>query len=106
MNNLGQNFYNKNRIINQLYSENKFEVFSLNKMQKEHFFAKIYDKELCSTSNSIYIEYKYSYLDLENLEISFNKLIDRHLALRTIFFDNHQIFLRDYNYYKIKIYTH
>jgi amino acid adenylation domain-containing protein len=106
MNDLGQNFYNKNMIINQLYFENEFEVFSLNKIQKEQFLAKFYDKELCSTSNSIYIEYKYSYLDLENLEISFNKLIDRHLALRTILFDNHQIFLRDYNYYKIKIYSH
>ena len=54
-------------------------------------------------STHYYSEYKYSYLSIERLENALNKLIKRHLTLRTIFINGQQQYLKELKYYKIKM---
>src|SRR5690606_26845857 len=55
-------------------------------------------------STHIYYEYKFLNLNVRNLEVAFNKLLRRHIALRSIFEDGGQRFLKETPYYKIKVF--
>lgn len=57
--------------------------------------------ELSNISTHVYTEFKYRELDVERLQDAFNQLIQRHLALRTVFIEDQQCFLNDVKPYAI-----
>lgn len=80
----------------------RFEPFPLTHVQNAYLLGRSGIFELGNVSVHIYSEYEKSDLDLNRLEIAFNKLIQRHEALRLIFPGNGtQKILNDVPYYSI-----
>lgn len=93
----------KNYLIAKPDLANIFEPFTLTNVQQAYYLGRSSSFELGNICTHFYLEYQFNSLDVELLEISFNQLIKRHLALRTIFSDNHQQHLREYDPYKIAV---
>ncbi|MCB9096284.1 MAG: amino acid adenylation domain-containing protein [Arcobacter sp.] len=92
-------------LIFEIDEENLFYPFSLNNIQQSYYLGRSSNFELSNISTHIYSEYIYKKLDLDKLEKSLNLLIERHLALRTIFVNGYQQYLKEYSGYKIKLYN-
>jgi len=97
-------FAYKRFLIGNLDKKNLFELFPLNNIQQAYYLGRTNNFELSNVSTHVYSEYKYLNLDTERLEKSFNNLINRHLALRTVFENGYQRYLKEVIYYKIVVY--
>lgn len=84
---------------------NLYKPFELTNVQQAYYLGRRSEFELGNISTHFYTEFKFTNLDIGRLEWSFNYLISRHLALRTVIVDgNKQKHLADYTFYKIKTY--
>jgi len=99
---IGNSIY-KDYLITESDKINLFKPFPLSNVQQAYYFGRFSNFELGNISTHTYSEYKFIYLNIEVLEKAFNKLINRHLAIRTIFINNNQQYLQKVPYYNIKV---
>ncbi len=99
----GQFLY-KDFVITELKPEEKYKPFPLSNVQQTYFLGRSSSFELGNTSTHIYTEYQFGHLDVERLEVAFNILLSRHLALRTIFVNDEQHYVPNIPNYKIECY--
>lgn len=97
----GQFKYQEYKICNT-NNKNLYQPFELNNVQQAYYLGRMGEFELGNTSSHIYMELKFDKLDHLKLENALNKLIERHLGLRTIFINNQQLHLANPNKYSIK----
>jgi len=90
-------------VVQEINHDKLFETYPLNNVQQAYVLGRVNNFELSSVSTHIYTEYSFGFLDLERLEKAFNRLLQRHLALRTVFNQNIQYYLKEYPYYNISI---
>lgn len=90
-------------IVHEINHDNLFEPYPLNNVQQAYALGRFNNFELSSVSTHIYTEYSFGFLDVERLEKAFNRLLQRHLALRTVFNQNIQYYLKEYPYYNINV---
>lgn len=100
---LGQGRYQK-YLISCSDDKHLFDPFEMSNMQKAYNIGRNCALPLGGVSTHLYFEYKFASLDIKRLEQSLNILIERHHTLRSIFKNNKQIFLKNVNRYKIRIY--
>lgn len=82
---------------------NKYNPFPATEVQQAYLFGRKNIYELGNVSVHVYAEYEKDYIDIKKLEVSWNALIKRHDALRTIFPDPvTQIILKNNDWYTIK----
>lgn len=91
-------------LIQDFNSKELFEPFPLSNIQKTYYLGRFNSFELGNVSAHFYTEYKYIYLDIEKLESTWNQLIARHLALRTVCVNYQQQFVKKPPYYKIELF--
>lgn len=78
-----------------------FNPFSCTPVQQAYLIGRESFLVLGNVSTHIYLEFEFDYLDVNRLEMAWNKLLNRHLSLRTTFKDGMQKFVKDFPYYKI-----
>lgn len=82
----------------------RYSPFPATDVQQAYLFGRKNLYDLGNVSVHVYSEYEKANLSLENLEKSWNILIQRHDALRTIFPDlSTQLILQHVNFYKIEV---
>ncbi|HEY8372419.1 MAG TPA: amino acid adenylation domain-containing protein, partial [Pseudonocardiaceae bacterium] len=79
-----------------------YEPFPLTNVQQTYYLGRFNNFELSDLSTHVYTEFCYAEIDHERLERAFNRLVERHLALRTVFTDGQQRFLPEVPYYRIE----
>ncbi|MFN8674492.1 MAG: amino acid adenylation domain-containing protein [Candidatus Sericytochromatia bacterium] len=90
------------RLPDIILNDNKYELFPLTEIQEAYLVGRG-NMEFGNISAHAYLEIEVENLDINKLEIAFNKIINRHNALRTIIVDNKQKVLKEVPYYKIQI---
>lgn len=98
---LGQFVYRDFQILAE-DKKNLYQPFPLNNVQQTYYWGRFDHFELSNISTHVYTEFKYSELNIERLQQTFNQLIQRHLALRTVFIEDQQYFLNKVTPYSIK----
>lgn len=88
-------------IIHAIDQDHLYDPFPLSNVQQAYYLGNSKDLDLGNTSAHVYVEYAFLDLDLQRLEMAFNKLIDRHLALRTVFINGTQRFLEKVPHYSV-----
>ncbi|MBA80301.1 MAG: hypothetical protein CMF36_04130 [Leeuwenhoekiella sp.] len=81
--------------------ENLYQEFPMTNVQQTYYLGRFDYFELSNVSTHVYTEFKYQCLDVSRLEKAFNVLLQRHLALRTVFTESTQRFLKEAPYYQI-----
>ncbi|WP_414167747.1 amino acid adenylation domain-containing protein [Streptoverticillium reticulum] len=81
--------------------EQLHEPFPLTNVQQTYYLGRFNSFELSSVSTHVYSEFRYSSIDRARLEAAYNRLLERHLALRTVFTDGQQRFLSEVPHYRI-----
>ncbi|WP_115708600.1 non-ribosomal peptide synthetase, partial [Legionella sainthelensi] len=94
-------FIFKDYQIQTIDRSNLYQPFPLNNVQQTYYWGRFDHFELSNISTHVYTEFKYIELDVERLQDAFNQLIQRHLALRTVFIEDQQCFLDDVKPYAI-----
>ncbi len=79
------------------------QAFALNNVQQAYLYGRNTHFELGNTSAHCYQEFLFETLDIPKLERAFNRLLQRHRALRTIFSDQEQWVLEDVADYQFEI---
>ncbi|WP_165482867.1 non-ribosomal peptide synthetase, partial [Legionella gratiana] len=97
---LGRFIY-KEYQIQTMDRSNLYQPFPLNNVQQTYYWGRFDHFELSNISTHVYTEFKYIELDVERLQDAFNQLIQRHLALRTVFIEDQQCFLEEVKPYAI-----
>ncbi len=88
----------------QIQQENKdalYQSFPLNNVQQTYYWGRFDHFELSNISTHVYTEFQYAELKVERLQYAFNQLLQRHLALRTVFLEDRQHFLEEVEPYVI-----
>jgi len=88
-------------VIDAIDEKELYTPFPLNNVQQGYYFGRFNSFELSNVSTHVYSEFRYSHLDPVRLEAALNRLIERHLALRTQFNDGQQRFLPEHSHYRI-----
>ncbi|WP_436994183.1 amino acid adenylation domain-containing protein [Streptomyces sp. enrichment culture] len=94
-------FAYRDHVLDGTDTEHLYEPFPLTNVQQTYYLGRFHNFELSNVSTHVYSEFRYGALDHERLENAFNRLIERHLALRTVFTDGRQRFLREAPRYRI-----
>ncbi|MTW06220.1 non-ribosomal peptide synthetase, partial [Pseudoduganella ginsengisoli] len=81
----------------------QFEPFPLTNVQQAYQLGRSSSFGLGNVATHIYQEHAFTMLDVGRLEASFNALIARHPALRTVFSDSSQRILQTTPYYRIAV---
>lgn len=81
--------------------ENLYTEFPLTSVQRAYILGRMPQITFGGFAASRYAEIEYHTLDVDRLEQAINKLIDRHVGLRTIFTENTQRYLREVPHYKV-----
>ena len=97
-------FIYKDFMIEEINQEELYEPFPMNNVQQAYYLGREANFELGNVATHSYVEAIYKELDVTRLEKALNKLIERHLALRTIFTDKGQQYLKNPAYVKIPFY--
>ncbi|WP_162263058.1 non-ribosomal peptide synthetase [Legionella cincinnatiensis] len=97
---LGRFIY-KEYQVQPMDKSNLYQPFPLNNVQQTYYWGRFDHFELSNISTHVYTEFKYIGLDVERLQNAFNQLIQRHLALRTVFIEDQQCFLEEVTPYAI-----
>ena len=95
-------FIYRDYLIKGIDKNHLFDPFPLSNVQQAYYMGNSRDLELGNTSAHVYVEYKFKDLDVARLRNAFNKLIDRHPALRTVFINGNQKFLEKTNPYVVR----
>ncbi|WP_370417961.1 amino acid adenylation domain-containing protein [Streptomyces sp. QH1-20] len=88
-------------VLDGIDTDRLHEPFPLTNVQQTYYLGRFNSFELSSVSTHVYSEFRYSRIDHERLEAAYNRLIERHLALRTVFTDGQQRFLPEVPHYRI-----
>ncbi|MDQ5921848.1 MAG: Peptide synthetase [Pseudomonadota bacterium] len=95
----------KNYIIKGTNFRNLYKPFNLSNIQQAYYFGRLRNSlKENNFSAHLYMEYKLIDINVLQLEKAINKLICRHLSLRTIFISGKQHYLKKYPYYKVNYY--
>ena len=97
-------FVYKDFMIKEINQDKLYELFAMNNVQQAYYLGRGASFDLGNIGTHIYTESIYKELDVARLEVSLNKLIERHLSLRTIFTDKGQLHLAEVPYIKIPYY--
>jgi amino acid adenylation domain-containing protein len=100
---LGQFCYDEYQ-VNGVDEDNLYKPFPLTNVQQAYYLGRFGNFNLGNVATHDYIEYKFNFLDVNLLQKTFNQLLKRHLALRSIFVDNQQQYLATVPEYEIMIY--
>src|SRR5260364_263652 len=90
-------------LIQQPDQSRLFKPFPLNNVQQSYYLGRLNHFELSHVSTHVYAEYQYAALDIGRLEQAFNCLIERHMALRTVFVNGRQQHIKSVPHYTIKV---
>lgn len=88
-------------IINEIDLPHLYLPFELNNVQQAYYLGRSSEFELGNVATHSYSELIFNELNLLRLEKALNKLICRHLGLRTIFINGQQQYLENVPYYKV-----
>ncbi|WP_370266123.1 amino acid adenylation domain-containing protein [Streptomyces sp. V4I8] len=88
-------FAYRDHVLDGTDTDHLHEPFPLTNVQQTYYLGRFHNFELSNVSTHVYSEFRYGSVDHERLESAFNRLIERHLALRTVFTDGQQRFLRE-----------
>ncbi|MFF1278010.1 amino acid adenylation domain-containing protein, partial [Streptomyces marokkonensis] len=94
-------FAYRDHLLDGTDTEHLYEPFPLTNVQQTYYLGRFHNFELSNVSTHVYSEFRYGSIDHERLETALNRLIERHLALRTVFTDGQQRFLREVPYHRI-----
>ncbi|MFD7305858.1 amino acid adenylation domain-containing protein, partial [Streptomyces pharetrae] len=94
-------FAYRDHLLDGTDTEHLHDPFPLTNVQQTYYLGRFHNFELSNVSTHVYSEFRYGSVDHERLETAFNRLIERHLALRTVFTDGQQRFLREVPYHRI-----
>lgn len=97
------NFLYRDYVVQDRDKINLFEPFPQSNVQQAYYIGRSSGLELGNIATHVYLEYKFIYIDVKKIEQTFNQLIQRHLALRTIFENDTQRYLEEVPYYNIPI---
>ncbi len=86
--------------------QNLFLDFPLTEVQASYLIGREKFWTLGGISTHIYMEFGFEKLDRDVLEKAWNKVIERHSALRLVFHNNQQHILKTVPYYKIDLVQH
>ena len=101
---LKNDFVYKDFMIKEINQDKLYETFAMNNVQQAYYLGRGDSFDLGNIGTHSYTESIYKELDVSRLEVSLNKLIERHLSLRTIFTDKGQLYLAKVPYVKIVYY--
>lgn len=100
---LGNFIFKDFKIINT-DTNNTYTPFELNNIQMAYYLGRFDNFELGNISTHSYNEFKFKFIDHKKLEFAINKLIQRHLGLRTIFKNGMQQYLEIFENYEVKFF--
>ncbi|MDQ1015677.1 non-ribosomal peptide synthetase [Streptomyces afghaniensis] len=94
-------FAYRDHLLDGTDTDHLYEPFPLTNVQQTYYLGRFHNFELSNVSTHVYSEFRYGSIDHERLETAFNRLVERHLALRTVFTDGQQRFLREVPHHRI-----
>ncbi|WP_150468569.1 AMP-binding protein, partial [Francisella sp. SYW-9] len=80
---------------------NDYKAFELTNVQQAYLYGRLDSFEMGNVSTHVYSELLFNEFSIKRFEQAFNKLIQRHGVLRTIFTDDSQLVLSEVPEYKI-----
>lgn len=89
-------------IVSKSAQDNSPNSFNLTDVQEAYYLGRDNAFTLGSTSAQLYLELEFTLLNIKQLELSINKTIQRHAALRTVFENHQQIILNDAPVFELK----
>ncbi|MBS0358817.1 MAG: amino acid adenylation domain-containing protein, partial [Proteobacteria bacterium] len=95
------NFIYQNYLIHNSDQVEIHESFPLTNVQQAYLYGRLDNFEIGNIATHAYFELIFSSLDVPKLELSLNILIQRHPALRTVFYNGQQKILNNGHYYHV-----